>query len=441
MLKVPQKALWVDSMGVYPLSPALVKACTYKDKFGKDLCLAVVKQDKVLIPRNMVSETVSDRTVLAPVKEPIPCKAPPRDDDQDRSIKESVALLKKNINHILEAPTGWGKSYAGVKILSEMGQKTLILVTKADLIGGWMKNLTQVAGIPLNRIGLVKGSVMDWQGKDIVIGTVQSVARDGKMPSEFFDYFGMVIQDEVHRIGADFFVKAMTMLKARIRLGLSATPDRADGRMFVIHAHIGVVMVRGKNVPMQPKILVVKTGWRVPKTSTKTGQKLFYAGGKMASVSTEMGFAIERNNAIINFVKQALDAGRNPVIMSDQIDGHLNVLYKMALEEGIPARDMGFYVGGLKTQAERDLQAHKRLVFATYQMCSEGTDYPHWDTLVMATPRSNIKQIIGRVMRKLEGKKEPVVLDLVDNDTILVGYHKSRLKQYFEVGATIVNVN
>lgn len=446
MLKLAQQALWVDSMGYFPMSPAIVKACTFKDKFGSDYCLAVPMQDKVLVPRNMLSSYASDRRVVAPVATPIPCEAPPRDADQDRCIKESVALLKQGINHVLQAPTGWGKSYAGVKICSELGQKTLILVTKSDLIGSWMKNLNQVAGIPLNRIGLVKGTSMDWKGKDIVIATVQSVARvnkDGKnkMPDEFFDYFGFVMQDEVHRIGAEFFMRCMTLLKAKIRLGLSATPKRADGRMVAIEAHIGAVMVIGKNIPMIPKALIVRTGWKVPKVATDTGQKLHYAAGKMASATKEMGMSKERNNVIIDFVKQAYDSGRHIIIMSDQIEGHLKILYSLCLDAGINAMDMGFYIGGLKTQADRDLQANKRIVFATYQMCSEGTDYPSWDTLVQATPRADVEQIVGRILRLLKGKRQPVTLDLVDDNAILKGYATSRLKYYFKVGATIVNMN
>lgn len=446
MFKLAQQALWVDSMGYYPMSPAIVKACTFRDKFGVDYCLAVPMQDKVLVPRNMISSFASDRRVVAPVDTPIPCEAPPRDEDQARCIQESVALLKQGINHVLQAPTGWGKSYAGVKICSELGQKTLILITKTDLIGSWMKNLTQVAGVPLSRIGLVKGTTMDWKGKDVVIALVQSVARkkkDGtnKMPDEFFDYFGLVLQDEVHRIGADFFMRCMTLLKAKLRLGLSATPKRADGRMVAIEAHIGAVMVVGKNLPMLPKALIVRTGWKVPKNATETGTKLIYSAGKMSSATKEMGLSKERNNVIIDFVKQSYDSGRQTVVMSDQIEGHLKILYAMCLEAGINAMDMGFYIGGLKTQAERDLQAGKRVVFATYQMCSEGTDYPTWDTLVQATPRADVEQIVGRILRSLKGKRQPVTLDLVDDNAILKGYATSRLKYYFKVGATIVKMN
>lgn len=735
MIKLEQKALWIDSMGVYHSDPAIVKACTFKDKFHNDFCLAVVKGDKVLVPINMVKTTASDRRVTAPFTTPMVCKAPPRDEDQSRCIKESISLLQQGINHCLKAPTGWGKSYAGVAIACALGEKTLILVTKDDLIDGWMKNLTEVAKIPRGRIGLVKGKVMDWQGKDFVIGTVQSVVRDGKMPQEFFMYFGLLIPDECfhpstelytsrgwvgvaditkedyvaqvhqdtgevsfaqplglvkkpfddnlinisgshcdllatpnhdffgykngveptkvtfsdfkplsrvevmyapnpsvgqgitfqerlalayqadgtivrhnkrnddytvrfafrkerkvhrlewilnncgveytksvnsrgdvcftyknkdkpskslnwvgfcrsgtwceealeeislwdgweqegvvhyesnlenarvvrdiamlagrrtsikpvkklyrvscskgnirntkalsklpvaykgdvycvtmpqgtviakrnervtvtgncHRMGADYFMQAMVLVQARLRLGLSATPKRADGKMFAVRAHIGEVLVEGVNVPMQPKILRVKSGWKIPNVSDITGRKVIYSAGKLAAVYAEMARSPERNKLIVDFVLQAKTAGRTTVVMAEHKE-HLVNVYRAMLDAGVNAMDMGMYVGGLKTKAERDIQAHKPIVFATYQFCSEGTDYPHWDTLVYATPRATAEQTAGRVMRKLDGKKMPVVFDLIDDNALLKGYASGRLKDYYKVGAVIVNM-
>lgn len=327
---------------------------------------------------------------------------------------------------------------AGIGIALELKQPTLILVTKSDLIDGWRKTLLGLAKIPSHRIGHVQAAVCDWKGKDFVIGMIHSVIRDGKYPPEFYDHFGLVIWDETHRVGAEFFMKSCEMFPARLRLGLSATPDRSDGKMPSVFAHIGPVMSRGNNVPMNPKILVVKTGWHIPKVDAD-GKPIFWSAGKMASVSKQMGLSKSRNSIIIEFVKSAHKSGRSTVIMSDLLEGHLSILYKLLIDAGIPAKDIGYYVGGMK-KPELDIAKVKPIVLATYAMCSEGTDVPQWDTLVMATPRANVKQIIGRVMRVLFGKKEPVVLDLVDQASVYHGYHRKRLTQYFEVNATIVQM-
>jgi hypothetical protein len=55
-------------------------------------------------------------------------------------------------------------------------------------------------------------------------------------------------------------------------------------------------------------------------------------------------------------------------------------------------------------------------------------------------PRADVKQTVGRVLRSAPGKKQPVVLDLVDSNSIFQGFHQSRLKQYYSLGADIVSV-
>jgi superfamily II DNA or RNA helicase len=111
----------------------------------------------------------------------------------------------------------------------------------------------------------------------------------------------------------------------------------------------------------------------------------------------------------------------------------------MLTNEGVPGEDIGYYVGGMN-KIELSHTKLRRVVLGTYQMCSTGTDVPKWDTLVMATPRSDVKQAIGRVLRAVAGKKRPVIFDLVDKDAIFQHFHMARMKQYYSVGAEIVRV-
>jgi superfamily II DNA or RNA helicase len=239
------------------------------------------------------------------------------------------------------------------------------------------------------------------------------------------------------------------MFPAAIRLGLSATTDRSDGKWIMIEAHIGKVMVRGTTVPMKPKVLVKLTGWRIPTVTRwvddpSTGHKmkkqvpLPHAPGRMMGVITAMAEDHARNQLIVDFVVAAHRAGRTTVIMSELVDKHLKPMFHL-LAKHIPAVDIDYYIGG-RTKAQLEIAKTKTVVLATYQMCGEGTDVPHWDTLVLATPRANIKQGIGRIMRILEGKREPVCLDLVDADSIFRNFYLSREKQYFQVQAKIVKM-
>ena len=183
---------------------------------------------------------------------------------------------------------------------------------------------------------------------------------------------------------------------------------------------------------MKPKILVEHTGWKAPSWMTNMDP------GRMMPVYSAMGKDNDRNTKIIGFVKQAYAAGRTVVLMSDIIS-HLKALSNLAINSGIDPEDIGFYTGEV-TKALLKPNANKRVVLATYGMCGEGTDYPQWDTLVMVTPRANIKQPLGRILRTKPGKKQPVCLDLIDSGSIFKGFYYRRLKQYHEVGGEVVTI-
>jgi superfamily II DNA or RNA helicase len=329
-----------------------------------------------------------------------------------------------------------------------MGQPTLIIVTKEDLIKGWRNTLINLVGINPSDIGHIQADKCSWKGKKFVIAMVHSLVIEDKYEPDMFQYFGMVIFDEVHRMGADTFSIAAGLFPAQYRLGLSATPLRKDGKDPLIKGHIGKTMVRGKVVPMSPKILVKKTGWKCPKThynvQTPNGWEHKYGvppmlPGRLMGVYKLMAADLGRNNLITEFVASAYKAGRRIVLMADLLDDHLKPMFHLLAKAGIPGEDMGYYTSGI-AEAQLEANANKRVVLATYKMCGEGTNYPDWDTLVMMTPHADVKQFIGRVMRKVEGKKTPVVLDLVDADSLFANYFLSREKQFYEVGAEIVRM-
>ena len=67
-------------------------------------------------------------------------------------------------------------------------------------------------------------------------------------------------------------------------------------------------------------------------------------------------------------------------------------------------------------------------------MCSEGYDNKNLDTLIMATPKGNIEQSIGRVLRKDVYDIEPLVVDIVDNFSAFINQAKKRMTFYKKKG-------
>jgi superfamily II DNA or RNA helicase len=260
------------------------------------------------------------------------------------------------------------------------------------------------------------------------------------------NYFaGGILVHNCHRLGADHFIQAAKMFPAKYRLGLSATPERSDGRQQLFQAHIGPVMVKGNWVPMAPKILVKKTGWKVPLVPRRDEHgewrrvPMEVIPGRSTVVHQAMAKDPARNQEIVEYVRAAYAAGRRTLVLSTLIDDHLKPLFFLLTKAGIPGEDIGYYIGGMSSQ-QLEASKNKRVVLATFKMTGEGTDVPIWDSLVLAVPLAKVKQAVGRVMRTLEGKAQPVVLDLVDNHPTLQGFYYSRLKEYYSVNADIVEV-
>jgi superfamily II DNA or RNA helicase len=89
---------------------------------------------------------------------------------------------------------------------------------------------------------------------------------------------------------------------------------------------------------------------------------------------------------------------------------------------------VGLYYGGMKKE-QLQLSNTCRIIIATYQMASEGYDNPELDTLLLASPKCNIEQAVGRILRR-KNKNMPLVIDINDSISIFNNWNKKRLSFY-----------
>ena len=432
------------AMSAFPYNEGLEALYTFESAYGEEVRGAIRKGNTLLVPRESAPYAMgpNDWRSRGP-QNSIPVTFTARH-EQGVCAQQSLQLLIDERNHIFEAPTGWGKTIVGGWIAARFGQATLIVVTKDDLVAQWRDSLINVLGIPPSLVGHIQGDVCDWVGKQFVIGMVQSLMIPDKYPSAMYRYFGLMVLDEVHQMAAECFVRVCQLFSAKSRLGFSATPNRKDGKTQLLHWHIGPTLVQGHIIGMKPKILVRQTGWRIPCRRQLVGNgwqqiPIPHGPGRMMLVAKAMANSDGRNMEIVNFVLQSWKNGRRTLVMSDLREGHLNRLFQMLTNEGVPGNEIGYYVGGMK-KPELKLAKNRVIILGTYKMCATGTDVPIWDTLVMATPRADVTQAVGRVLRFLDDKKQPIILDLVDYNSIFQGFHLARLKQYYEIGAEVVKV-
>lgn len=230
----------------------------------------------------------------------------------------------------------------------------------------------------------------------------------------------------------------------------TATPYRLDGKDFVFFSHIGEVKVKSEALLLTPRIIRVASKVKLPMVkkmimNPSTGKaeyvtvKLPHAAGKCGHITKILINNDARNRLITRFVKQAYDKGRRIIIFSENRKVHLVDLELHLIALGVPKKDIGWYVGG-KKQKELNLVKTKPVILSTYQMASLGTNIPWLDTAVLATPRSDVVQIVGRILREYEDKQEPVVFDVVDTDSnVFAAYANKRLAWYHKIGAKVAN--
>ena len=95
---------------------------------------------------------------------------------------------------------------------------------------------------------------------------------------------------------------------------------------------------------------------------------------------------------------------------------------------------VGYYIGGMKEQ-DLKISEGKKIIVATYAMAEEGLDIKTLTTLVMATPKVDVTQSVGRILRQKH--KEALVVDIVDTHALFQRHYAKRRtfykKQKFKV--------
>ena len=228
-----------------------------------------------------------------------------------------------------------------------------------------------------------------------------------------------VLVHNCHRIGAATWSVVPGKFPAKWRLGITATPRRKDGTEKVFQYHIGRILFTAKEQRMKPKIRKIHTTFQVVKTpslNANTMSRMLLLRFLCANPA--------RVGLVANQTVLAVQAGRKVLVLSERI-AHLEAIEK-AIARLWPTNEgkfptIDYYIGG-RTEKERERASKAQIILATSQFASEGLDIPALDTLVLATPMSDVEQAVGRILRPHEGKKPPIVVDIRDDR---VGMFKS----------------
>lgn len=330
--------------------------------------------------------------------------------EQRIAVNEVVSMFRAGrLGGIVQAKPGWGKTVAALAIAAELGLPTLVVVHKEFLMDQWTERIEKF--LPAAKIGRVQQNECDFQGKTVVMGMVHSLGGDQPYPDALWEWPGLLMVDECHRIGARTWAPVPPKFRAKYRLGFTATPRRKDSADDVFWQHIGPIIFAGKEERLKPVIKRVWTRFKLVKTD-RFNPNL----APKALVTRFLVKSRHRNDLIVEQLIAAVTAGRKVLVLSERLQ-HLQDMENL-LRTLWPATvgpvSIGQYVGGrTKEQLERSAQA--RVIFATVQYAAEGLDIPALDTLFLTTPMSDVEQAVGRIQRPFHGKKDPIVVDFRDD--------------------------
>jgi superfamily II DNA or RNA helicase len=306
--------------------------------------------------------------------------------------------------------TGGGKTVCALYIASQLKMKTLIIVHNTFLKDQWEDRIK--AFLPGVTIGHLQGETIDVD-KDIVIAMIQSISMK-EYPKEVFRGFGLTVIDECHHIASEVFVQAFQKITSKHMLGLSATPDRKDGLMYVIEWFLGPILYRSESGDKVDDLVKVEM-YRHDPTDVDFNRILLNNQGVMnvAGMVNKLAAYIPRTDMLVKIIGDILDQdpGRQILVLSDRVQHCKDIWAKLDPEKA------AILSQGVAASKRAEFCASKRVLIATYSMCKEGFDVATLNTLVMATPRPDIDQIVGRILRTEKASRtiHPLIVDIVDS--------------------------
>ena len=391
---------------------------------------SVFVANKNSIPRYKVYKEVDDALYL-PKHFGIETYGPPTETTRDvaqtderywtftgslRPVQEPVvnAFLKPEPHDgILSLHTGGGKTVCALYIASQLRVPTLVIVHNSFLRDQWVDRVKSF--LPNARIGRIQGDFCEVEGYDVIIAMLQTLSMK-EIPISTFKSLGLVIVDECHHIASEVFVQALPKVTSRYMLGLSATPTRKDGLMFVAHMFLGPLLYESKTTDSSDTSIQVEV-YEYQNDDPKFNEIIYNPQGVMFTtlMINKLTEEVGRTHWLAEILQDILEESpeRQILVLTDRVQHTKDLL--AALSEPIQAQS-AILSQAVKSDKRAEFCSTKRVLIATYAMCKEGFDVPTLNTLLMATPRPDIDQIVGRILRVEKSARtiHPLILDIVD---------------------------
>jgi hypothetical protein len=402
-----------------------------------------------------------------------PDRIQPRNEQQRKFMAEltTVCLSDNVIDVQAVASTGAGKTVSSLKAIASSGiYPVLIIVPTNRLKEQWLGDVSKGWGMRTfygedwvkKYVGIAQQERCDFTGKLIVVGMAPSIAsRD--YGEAFYRNFAAIFLDEVDVFATPVLHNVLHPFSAPIRIGLTATP-RKGAMAKVTTAHIGEPVIRSTQQVMQPLVFKLRYSRRADWLGSN--------GTPIESKNLLINFVTrlkERQSLLTALIYyRGYCRKRHCLVLSDRTDQLLDFKDRLVNEYGVPDNVIGVYVGQHKTdkwkltgyiddgklhhlrglppfdskkEAQKyadsipgtqfikitryrhkptdadydNIEKNLPIVLATYGIFGRGNDISRLDWALEASPRGEVTQPTGRILRILEGKPTPEWYSITDD--------------------------
>jgi superfamily II DNA or RNA helicase len=343
---------------------------------------------------------------------------------------------------VVVLPTGTGKTYLALMAIQQAGRPALIVTPTIDLLNQWYDELVTGFEVP---VGLLGGGYYDLQ-----LLTVTTYDSAYIHVERWGNRYGMVVFDEVHHLPGPTYLTAAVGSLAPYRLGLTATPERADGQEKLLTDLVGPVVYRREIRQLAGEFLAdYRIERRYVELSVQQQEQYRRAREQYRSFVEERGISLGGPHGWQRFVQEtcrsregraafwayreqkriALAAPAKLHLLDRLLEQHRGdrvlvftydnaTVYQIARQFLVPA-----ITHQTKTRERRTILARfhtgEYSILVTSQVLNEGVNVPAANVGIILSGTGSVRehvQRLGRLLRK-HGDKQALLYEVVTRDT------------------------
>ena len=334
---------------------------------------------------------------------------------------------------LVQAATGVGKTYLAA-FDSKNYEHVLFVAHREEILNQAANSFCNVRCS--NDYGFFNGKLHD-VNRSVIFASVASLGKDEYLNDGYFasDYFDYIVVDEFHHAVNNQYKKIIDYFKPKFLLGLTATPERTDGR--------SIYELCDYNVPYEIDLYqAINRGMLVPFHYYGIFDETDYSGLKFVKgdyLESELNVKYLNNSIRDNLIYRHYMKHHSKRALGFCCSrAHAEYMAKVFSERGVPSAAVysnsdGEFSSDRKLAIKNLEDGQIRVIFSV-DMFNEGVDVPEVDTVMFLRPTQSgivFLQQLGRGLRTSKGKEYLNVLDFIGNykfagkNISLLSEHKS----------------